>query len=353
MNIIITVKLEAGTWSNGLNQNCIFLADLLSNIGHDVALMATGSTDSHLINSDYPVFNITDLDHLTGIDYFLQAAFVCPDKWIDILKNKNPNCCNVHIHYGNRMIGDIESCKEESITCTPHLVDSVWISPHFSFSKQYYETFYKTNVDVIKYIWDPKFVNSAEKSCREKGETLYHDPNKPFDFCITDSNLTFLKNCIPSISAFENFVYNYNSDKKLNIYCASDLTKSKHFSSWVQSLLSFQEEKLTFFGREAYSNIFGQNNFGLISHQLLCGLNYSYLEALYFGVPLLHNSTYFKNFGYYYKNYNTSDAGKQINNMVETYNDDFEHHIEKNKKAIFKYSPSNPIVVKQYKEIIK
>ena len=82
MNIIITVKLEAGTWSNGLNQNCIFLADLLSNIGHDVALMATGSTDSHLINSDYPVFNITDLDHLTGIDYFLQAAFVCPDKWV-------------------------------------------------------------------------------------------------------------------------------------------------------------------------------------------------------------------------------------------------------------------------------
>ena len=296
---------------------------------------------------------MSDLDHLTNIDYFLQAACVFPDKWIDILKNKNPNCHNIHIHYGNRMIGDIEECKLNTPACTPHLVDEVWISPHFSFSKEYYETFYKKKVRVIKYIWDSKFVDEQELICRQKKETLYHNPNKDFDLCITDSNLTFLKNCIPSISIFENYIYKNNTDKKLHIYCTGELTKAKHFSSWVQTLLSFQEERLFFYSRQNYPSIFGPNNFGLISHQILCGLNYSYLEALYFGVPILHNSNYFRKFGYYYKNYNISEGGNRLKHMVDHYNDNFDIYLNKNKEAIFKYSPHNPQVVQQYKEIIK
>ena len=180
------------------------------------------------------------------------------------------------------MIGDIEECKLDSIACSPHLVNEVWISPHFSFAKEYYETFYKTKVRVIKYIWDPKFIDKLEEKCKKLGETLYHNPNKDFDLCITDSNLTFLKNCIPSISIFENYIYKNDTDKKLHVFCTDSLVKSKHFSSWAQSLLSFQEEKLIFHGREDYDLIFGPNNYGLICHQILCGLNYSYLEALYF-----------------------------------------------------------------------
>ena len=353
MNILITNNLENGCWSNGLNQNCFFLADLLTNLGHNVGFLVSHSLEGTKENSDYPVFHITDLDHLTNIDYFLQASFVCPDRWIDILKSKNPRCRNIHIHYGNRMIGDIEDCKLNTVACSPYLVNEVWISPHFSFSKEYYETFYKTKVRVIKYIWDHKFVDKLQEKCKKIGETLYHNPNKDFDFCITDSNLTFLKNCIPSISIFENYIYKNETDKKLHVFCTDSLVKSKHFSSWAQSLLSFQEEKLIFHGRENYDLIFGPNNYGLISHQILCGLNYSYLEALYFGVPILHNSNYFKKFGYYYKNYNTNQGGNQLKDMVDNYNQNFDSFIENNKKAIFKYSPHNPEVVKQYKEIIK
>ena len=38
----------------------------------------------------------------------------------------------------------------------------------------------------------------------------------------------------------------------------------------------------------------------ILSHQLKCELNYLYFEALYLGLPLLHNSPMISEYGYFY-----------------------------------------------------
>lgn len=353
MNILITIDLSAGKWINGLFQNAFFLAQMLRNIGYNVGLVVHHEKSSCKFGEEFPVFHMNDLNNLKNIDLLIQASWIAPnDSVLNFLSN-NTNCKNIHVHYGNKMIGDIEDCKSDKECITPFLTDEVWISPHFDFSKQYYESYYNCKVRIIPYIWSDFFIKQEEEKANSIGETLFHDPKKEIGLCVLESNITFLKNCIPPIMIYDYAFRNYNIPQNLNVFCAGDLCRKKFFKTWLQGVDSHISEKIIFYDRHDPSNIFGPNNFGVVSHQILCGLNYSYLESLYFGVPILHNSTYFKDFGFYYKDYNINDAGEQLYKMINNYNNHFNASIVKNEEILKKYSPENPEVINKYKEIIK
>ena len=69
------------------------------------------------------------------------------------------------------------------------------------------------------------------------------------------------------------------------------------------------------------------------------GLNYTYLEALHFGVPLIHNSTYIEDAGFYYPGYDIHKGADQLENMIKTYDRNHEQHMKKNKEVLYRYSP--------------
>ena len=56
----------------------------------------------------------------------------------------------------------------------------------------------------------------------------------------------------------------------------------------------------------------------IATHQFDVELNYIYLESLYLGLPLLHNSKYFSSYGQYYTDSETREASSQIDSIVAT-----------------------------------
>ena len=48
-------------------------------------------------------------------------------------------------------------------------------------------------------------------------------------------------------------------------------------------------------------------------------MNYSHLEALYLGVPLIHNSPALENLGYYYPEFDVDMGAKQLKNAIENH----------------------------------
>lgn len=353
MNILLTIDLSAGKWVNGLFQNTFFLARMLRNMGHNVGLVIHHEKSKIRFGDSFPIFLMSDLENLKNIDLLLQASFIAPNRIISTFMSNNSNCRNIHIHYGNKMVGDIENCKSNQESITPFLVNEVWISPHFEFSKQYYECYYNCPVVIAPYIWSDFFIKQEEEKVNKFGETLFYDPKKEMNLCVVESNITFLKSCIPPIMIYDYIFRNYDIKQKLNVYCADKLVDKQYFRTWVKDIPSHVKGNIAFYKRYDPGDIFGPNNFGVISHQILCELNYSYLESLYFGVPILHNSTYFKDFGFYYKDYNINDAGEQLYKMINNYNNHFNASIVKNEEILKKYSPENPEVINKYKEIIK
>ena len=71
------------------------------------------------------------------------------------------------------------------------------------------------------------------------------------------------------------------------------------------------------------------------------GLNYTYLECLHLGIPLVHNSKYIQDAGFYYSGYDIHAGADQVENMITTYDRDYDKHMKKNKEVLFRYSPEN------------
>ena len=112
-----------------------------------------------------------------------------------------------------------------------------------------------------------------------------------------------------------------------------------------------KNHKIDFASRKKVSLIFSHEANVVVSHQLLNALNYTYFEALYFNIPLVHNSEYIKGAGYYYPDYDTKKGGQALYEALTFHDNHLELYKEKSQKIIFKYSPKNPEVIRLYKKL--
>ena len=81
-------------------------------------------------------------------------------------------------------------------------------------------------------------------------------------------------------------------------------------------------------------------------------LNYIYLEALYLGIPFVHNSEFFKDSGYFYEGFDIVEGSKQLKKAIEEDGNFSESYKENAKKMIWKYSPENPKNILGYTALI-
>ena len=90
----------------------------------------------------------------------------------------------------------------------------------------------------------------------------------------------------------------------------------------------------------------------IVSNQIFCELNYLYLESLFLSLPLVHNSTFFKDYGYYYKEFDINKASKNLKYILQRHRLEVNSYDEKNKELFLKYSPKSSHNVDNYKSLI-
>lgn len=359
MNILLTASLDKGIFCNGLQQNIISLSRLLKNIGFTPIICVLHSIDDSKDRpEDILIIEEKEIhEYLMDIDIILQAGWVIKDSLIDKIKDKNPKCRNVHVLYGNSMLADIERCDWNStIPVTNHKVDEVWISPHYEISFDYFKTYYKTEkVFELPYIWSSTYIEKLERDLNKESKSCYWSSNKENNVGILEPNLNMTKHCLPSIMNIEEF-YKSNQKADLNkvkVYCSLKLTEKKYFKGLMWKLNLTKDQKIFFYSRLNICKILSEECNLIMSHHLLNGLNYTYLEALYFNIPLIHNSKYIKESGYYYPDYSTKQAAAKLSESLEFHEQNIESYKEKSKNTIYKYSPTNPKVIERYKKLLK
>ena len=357
MNILLTASYKNGIFCNGLQQNIVFLAELFKDIGFDPIIAIDHSIDE----CKDPPTNILIVEKHEIIEYCKNLHAVFHSSWdidkkiIDELKIKFPNFKNIHVHYGNRLLADIEqSSWDKTVPITPYRVDEVWVSPHYNFSIPYFKTYYKSQkVFELPYIWSPKYIMKHEEIWNKADKSCFYNKNDEKNIGIFEPNLNITKHCIPSIMIVEEL---YSKEKSLfnalNVYCTSRLKDANYFKKLMWGLDIQKDNKVNYKPRQIVSKSLSSESNISLSNQLLNGLNYTYLEALYFNLPLVHNSKYIKSAGYYYPEYDIQ-KGAECLRLALTYHDrNIDEYKKQSQIILNRYSPENPLVIAEYKKLL-
>ena len=92
----------------------------------------------------------------------------------------------------------------------------------------------------------------------------------------------------------------------------------------------------------------GQEGGIIVSHHWENGLNYLYYETLYGGFPLVHNSPFLKDIGYYYDGFDIGDGVKALERAALHHDETRGEYDLKAKAFVNNVDPNYKYVIEAY-----
>lgn len=360
MNIFITTRVNHTVFSNGLLQNIIHLQRLFTQLGHDVFFVAPlQELNAFVPNKQFevPIMSTEEIYfNNLKIDYLIHAAWDIPPQQLAELKKRKGSLKVISLHYGNAMFSDLLSFNTRHNCPLSHEgIDAVWTSPHFENSTPYLKAYYNTdNVFVAPYIWGPEFLEEQEATLNKSNKSAHYDPRRPPVPIIIEPNITPYKCALIPLLIYKMGRLRYNIEaRELVIACANHLSDFCFFKKISSTNLGSQlAREVTPKGRVNIVDALASQVTHIISHQMYVGLNYAYLDAAYFKVPLIHNSPFLQDFGYYYPEFDCLQGAHQLKLAEQSHNANLEGYAEQSANLLEKYSYKNALNQEGYETLL-
>jgi len=353
MKIAITFRddmpLKQLVHANGIAQNIKFLYDLFELIGHQPFFLTFSEVPAHdsvFQGKRYRSSTFREIvDNAVEVPLALEIAVTLNPDHREILRTKCKSKI-VSVKYGNSMIMDVQETIFMDKTHGRLYVsepDSLWISPHFSRSKSYFESLYQCKAHYCPYIWEPEFISPELSDGKVNGNP---------DIYVMEPNIDVMKSALIPICIISE-LYKEDSDT----FDRAFILNSEHFSSKpfflnniVRNLpgISSETQKVFFSGRHSFDEVFRRDDI-LLGHQWECGLNYLYFEALHKGVRLVHNSDYMSDVGSFYPDCEIQKGVEACKRAIEIDED----CSEQNQQFLAAHSIYNPRIQGLYEQLIQ
>ena len=143
------------------------------------------------------------------------------------------------------------------------------------------------------------------------------------------------------------------------MYIASgkDLLKNGYYKSMITTLDLIKdnpkEPKIQFTSRYPVCHYLAETTEIVLSHQWENPLNYSYLDVMFMGYPLIHNADMIQDAGYYYPDFNIEKAADKLEWVLKNHDDNREEYAAKNKVVLDRYTIKNEALVDTYDKLIE
>lgn len=373
-------------FTNGINQNTIYLHDLLKNIGYDVILIVDKnkvneeSIDvlNHINDNDdkikYTMFeNILSEDFDIIIQLSISVEHSVPLSIIRYLKYINTKL--VGYFCGNSYIIDSEKAlysqhKERSnskdsfkfiLQDGTAILDEIWSIPQMvNTNLHYWKTLHRCKCIPVPFIWSNKSIKMTCKYFKIAEDTLkYKNKGITKNIAIFEPNISIMKWCLPCVLICEN---TYRINKNLNKVYITNFEKNKKSTinevnhSCFENILSstdlINNRKISIESRYNTLDFMSKYADIAVSHQWENPLNYLYFDLAWMGWPIVHNAHLCKDVGYYYDEFNYEEGGNVLNSVIENHDKNTENYIKENRKILDRYLPSNVELQKQYLGLI-
>ncbi len=364
MKIGITIDFNINFFSNGLQQNIVFLNNLFNsfeNVSSYYIYKGNNPNQDFVdLNKCIPYESLFKENNFS-FDLIIFMGLSVNKQSFRMLKNQNQNAKFILMQCGNQYIENMtyslfENKKISPVDDLPEL-DEIWILPHYEKNKTYMKAYYKNEkVKVVPYLWQNLFINYQKESSGDLFNRKEPHLVNSKGVIVMEPNLNSSKNCILPLYIVEAFEQKF--PKKIdscNLFSADKLTKNNYFIKLILQLNIYKnrDEFLKIHKRKTLINAISNYGSILISHQQDNALNNLYFEVLYLGIPLLHNSSIISDYGYFYPENNIDEAVKQLEFILNNHKNNLASYKMRTDKFINLYSPENKKNKNSYYELIQ
>ncbi|MCX4159618.1 MULTISPECIES: DUF2827 domain-containing protein [Paraburkholderia] len=332
MKVGISVLTHAGQsiWENGLGQNVIHLVRLLNSLPlvKDVVLIDCGDQrilprEVALDGLDVRVVSQGDATHL--IDVAIELAGGFDVEWVDHIRALGKkvvfHCC------GQPYAALVEPVMfgTSGFFSRADRCDEIWLLEQYVSFKPMLEALHRCPVFIVPYLWSPEFVDRRAVEVREHGFVFGYPSSPVGDFpprglkvAVFEPNISVAKaSVIPMLICDEAFRHAPDSVTELHLMNTIKMKDHPTFVHLANSLDMVKQGKVRFEQRHDFVGYMSQYANAVVSHQWQNAQNYLYLDVLYGGYPLIHNSVWLGDVGYRYEGFNIDDGAGRL---VEAYN---------------------------------
>lgn len=356
MRIGISVLTHAGQniWENGMGQNVLFLARLLQRIDfvESVTLVDAGDQEAmpHQVDLAALGLGFGRARELTdALDVVIEMAGALDVQWLSYFR-----ACGGRVVFhcvGQPFVSLAEPIvfSDKGHFSKPERCDEVWLLPKDEVFTPMMRTLHRCPVFEVPYLWSPQFlaqrVAEVEASGYRFGYAQRTAAQPGFRVAIFEPNISVVKSSsVPMLicdGAYRTDREAVTSMQVLNTLHIKDHPTMLYLAN---SLDIVREHKAVFHGRNDFAGFMVQFADAVVSHQWQNDQNYSYLDALYGNYPLVHNSPWLREAGYYYPDFDIAAGAQQLLQAVrghDTQLDDYRARSRRVFEALDPHSPAN------------
>jgi hypothetical protein len=311
---------ELGLYENGLRQNVLFLYNMFraSPACKRVYLLNHGEGEPGPIPPEYniPAGAIvrnhqvdTKLDYVLVVGAAIDAATVSElrEKGTRIISYKGGNGIVISME---AIIANPPKPAERYFDC--NFYDAIWMTPqHIHTYRTYCELIYRCPVFEVPQVWQPIFLE-ARFSALQIPFGYKPGPQKK-RVGILDPNITVMKTShLPMLVCESAYRRRPELFQAVYVTNAIQLQQNLHFTSFASRLKLTQDKLLTVEPRFVTADFLAHHADAVVTHHWENGLNYLYYDVLNGGYPLVHNSEFLADFGYYYESFDAESGGDAL-----------------------------------------
>lgn len=364
-------------FSNGINQNSLYLCELFLNIGFDTYFVLNDN-DLTKINSDILKRQLYD-DRFkyikyseilqNNLDVFITLSFSDSDTYIhNYLKYLNTKligyfCGNSYIIDTEKILynqhKDKQGAYDYYINNQPKF-DVIWSIPQMSDINLYYwQILYRCPVISVPFVWSSNAIklHMIVNNCSEN-ELLYKIKNNKDEkkIAIFEPNISIMKWALPSILISEDcyrknhnikhlYITNIGSNKLIDF-------NTNEFNKLLSNIDLVKHKKCSIETRYNTLEFMSKVADIAVSHQWGNPLNYLYFDLAWLGYPIIHNAHLCKDVGYFYPDFNYVDGSDILNFAINNHDNNLEKYITNNRSAINRFLTTNLGIMKDYEKHI-
>ncbi|KIG05781.1 Protein of unknown function DUF2827 [Burkholderia sp. MR1] len=329
IGISIVTHEGQNIWQNGLGQNVIFFAEALQKLPFVESISLIDVGDQHVLPPQVDT-NAKGLrimrteDAADAVDVVFEMGGALDTQWLDLMRARGKKvvyyCC------GQPYVGLIEAPVFEKPVhvMRPDRYDEIWLMPKDRLSVPLMRSLHRCDVHLIPFIWHPQFLEQRIAEVNEHGLQYGYQPRsdasmapeqKPqgFRVAIFEPNISVVKtSSIPMLICEEAYRADQSSVSAMHALNTLHMKDHPTLNHLANSLDIVKAGKAIFHARNDIAGFMAQFSDAVVSHQWGNDQNYLYLDVLYGGYPLIHNSPWMRDAGYYYPGFDAQEGGRQL-----------------------------------------
>ena len=368
-NVGITFNLESqirDIWSNGVNQNLIFLYQLFEALDavKNVTFVCWGPEGITTPDKNFMLENLNlKFSHIDDViedlDLLIEGSLSIEPNQAEIIhKNGGKVIC---YKMGNDYIYDIEAVihnKSATRIFNGTKFDANWIIPqNMNTNSAYFSIMHRCPSRQIPFIWSSVFcdkviaeldrpfgyINNLDKSKKSRRISSF------------EPNISIFKNSFTDILIAEQ-AYRIRPDLIEHVYMCNtyDIKDHPTFFNFIGRTHLVKNGVMSVEKRFAMPLFLSEYTDIVLSTQWENGLNYAYNDALYGGYPFIHNSKLLpKGVGYYYDQFDAFEGARVLIDVIENHDKYHDAYVQRANEYLDSLHPHNPINLAVYELELK